>query len=87
MSNNAQHTEALMLQHTEENTMTKSPYEIRLDLVGMAIGILTQKAESANMQEMSNAERKGREVNLAPAPTAEEVIAEAEKLNEFVSHG
>ena len=49
----------------------KSPYEIRADLLRLAFDILQVKA---------SVEESG------IAPTAEEVIAEAKKLNEFVSN-
>lgn len=48
--------------------MSKTPYEIRLDLVKEAREILQAKAK--NSEEM---------------PSTEQVIAEAEKLNQFVS--
>jgi len=48
--------------------MSKTPYEIRLDLVREAKEILQAKAKGAS--EM---------------PSTEDVIAEAEKLNKFVS--
>lgn len=48
--------------------MSKTPYEIRLDLVKEAKEILQAKAK--NPEDM---------------PTTEEVLKEAERLNEFVS--
>tara|TARA_B110000977_G_C11083882_1_gene493868 strand:- start:109 stop:276 length:168 start_codon:yes stop_codon:yes gene_type:complete len=48
--------------------MSKTPYEIRLDLVKEAKEILQAKAK--NPEEM---------------PTTEDVLKEAERLNEFVS--
>lgn len=48
--------------------MSKTPYEIRLDLVKEAREILQARAKNA--EDM---------------PSTAEVIAEAEKLNEFVS--
>lgn len=48
--------------------MSKTPYEIRLDLVKEAREILQAKAK--NPEDM---------------PTTEEVLHEAERLNEFVS--
>lgn len=48
--------------------MSKTPYEIRLDLVKEAREILQAKAK--NPEDM---------------PTTSDVIAEAEKLNQFVS--
>ena len=48
--------------------MSKTPYEIRLDLVKEAKEILQAKAK--NPEDM---------------PTTDEVLKEAERLNEFVS--
>lgn len=48
--------------------MSKTPYEIRLDLIREAKEIL--QAQAATPKDM---------------PSTEEVIREAEKLNEFVS--
>jgi len=48
--------------------MSKTPYEIRLDLIREAKEIL--QAQASNPKEM---------------PSTEEVIKEAERLNEFVS--
>lgn len=48
--------------------MSKTPYEIRLDLIREAKEIL--QAQAGTPKEM---------------PTTEEVIKEAEKLNDFVS--
>lgn len=48
--------------------MSKTPYEIRLDLVREAKEIL--QAQASNPKEM---------------PSTEQVIREAEKLNDFVS--
>lgn len=52
---------------------SKTPYEIRLDLLVLARNILQSQYESQN-------ERTG-----ITAPTSEEILAEAEKLNAFVS--
>ena len=89
MSNHAHtHNEATMLQHTEDNTMAKSPYEIRLELIAMATSILTQQAEQKITQEHSNGDREQRAVKIDDfMPSSEEIIKEAEKLNEFVSNG
>jgi hypothetical protein len=54
----------------------KSPYEIRLDLLQLAFNILKEK------QVVSTGNTGG---DIAAAPTSEEVIIEATKLNEFVS--
>ena len=56
----------------------KTPYEIRLDLLFLASTILAEKhtVASLNMVEGSA---------LPSAPTSEEILQEAEKLNGFVS--
>jgi hypothetical protein len=53
---------------------SKTPYEIRLELLQLAQTILDAQHKS----------RAG-ERAASTAPTAEEVISEAEKLNAFVS--
>ena len=55
----------------------KSPFELRADLLKLAYDILlSQHAARAAEQGASDA---------ATAPTSEEVIEEAAKLNEFIS--
>jgi hypothetical protein len=51
----------------------KTPYEIRLELLQLAFGILLQKHQV-------NATGK-----IETSPTTEEVIVEAEKMNGFIS--
>lgn len=53
--------------------MAKNAYEIRLELLQLASTILTNKAAWQEDQDK------------VKAPTSEEIIAEAEKLNNFVS--
>lgn len=63
----------------------KTPYEIRLDLLTLAHKVLTQKAEAEAGQR---AEDGGSDkVIVTSAPSTEDVIAEAKKLNGFVSGG
>tara|TARA_A200000159_G_scaffold154100_1_gene166634 strand:- start:646 stop:849 length:204 start_codon:yes stop_codon:yes gene_type:complete len=59
----------------------KSGYQLRTELLGMAIGIVSDKVQ----REMENEHMKP-EGNRSPVPpfTTEEVIAEAEKLYAFV---
>jgi hypothetical protein len=60
----------------------KTPYEIRLDLLQLAFGILAAKHAATGAQESKACDR-----NIGPttSPTTEEVIAEAEKMNGFIS--
>ena len=61
----------------------KSPYEIRLDLLQLAQKICSDRKMAEAAQEQMD---QGKEVAmLTKAPTTEEVIAEAEKLNNFIS--
>ena len=53
---------------------SKTPYEIRLELLQLAQIILHNKYEADSRHE-----------SMKVAPTSEEIIAEAEKLNAFVS--
>ena len=61
--------------------INKSGYQLRSELLGMAIGIVDQRVQ----REMENEHMKP-EGNRSPVPpfTTEEVIAEAEKLYAFV---
>jgi len=67
--------------------MSKSPYEIRLDLLEMSIGILTQQAETMNTEKLTNAEKDGSSISLTNMPTTEQIMVEAKKMNVFVSDG
>lgn len=57
----------------------KTPYEIRLELLQLAFDILIQKHQAA-----SAASNTSNPV-VTSSPSTEEVIAEAEKLNVFIS--
>ena len=59
----------------------KSGYELRSDLLGMAIGIVDQKVQRMFENEHMKPEDKRNVVNPF---TTEDVIAEAEKLYAFV---
>lgn len=54
----------------------KTPYEIRLDLLQLAFDILVQKHVAAGVLNGNN---------VTTSPTTEEVIAEADKMNGFIS--
>lgn len=55
---------------------SKTPYEIRLDLLQLAFDILRTKHSAAGVINGNN---------ITTYPTTEEVIAEAEKMNMFIS--
>ena len=63
---------------------TKSPYELRADLLGMAIGIL-----EAQMHRKFENQHMLPEADRTPVEpfTVSEVLDVAEKLNSFVSNG
>lgn len=71
--------------------MSKSPYEIRLDLLKLAKETLFEPyySERSNLEQQWSA---ARDVNpnaafprMPSAPTTEDIIAEANKFNRFVS--
>ena len=55
----------------------KTPYEVRLELLQLAQGILHAQHEAHGVQNGNK---------VTTSPTTEEVIVEAEKLNTFVSN-
>tara|TARA_Y100000034_G_scaffold116712_1_gene155378 strand:- start:106 stop:309 length:204 start_codon:yes stop_codon:yes gene_type:complete len=60
----------------------KSGYEIRSELLGMAIGIV----ESRNSREFDNEMIKAEDQRQPVPPyTTEDIIAEAEKLYQFIN--
>lgn len=59
----------------------KSGYELRTDLLGMAMGIVDQRVNRA--MENEHMKPEGQRVPVTPF-TTEEVITEAEKLYAFV---
>ena len=62
---------------------SKSAYEIRESLLVLAYDILMAKARAAD-GKISKEEGKNLE-HVLSSPTTEEIIAEASKLNDFVS--
>jgi hypothetical protein len=75
---------------------TKSPFEIRLDLLHLAQSILSDRSwQKRNVLEQNwNAQRENALIKTPVPPfpemdsvTTEDIIAEAKKLNEFVSNG
>ena len=69
--------------HKEEEMgdSKKSGYELRSDLLGMAIGIVDQKVQ--RLFENEHLKPEGRRCPVDPF-TTEDVIVEAEKLYAFV---
>lgn len=61
--------------------LKKSGYELRSDLLGMAIGIVDQKVQ--RLFENEHLKPEGQRNAVVPF-TTEDVIAEAEKLYAFV---
>lgn len=61
---------------------SKTPYEIRLELLQLASGILMAQHAARSAEE---AKGDGRAFGTTTAPTTEEIIAEADKMNSFVS--
>jgi hypothetical protein len=59
----------------------KSGYQLRTDLLGMAIGVVDQKVQ--RLFENEHMKPEGTRNSIAPF-TTEDVIAEAEKLYAFV---
>jgi len=54
--------------------ISKTPYEIRLELLQLAFQVLVKKHEAVVAGG-----------KITTSPTTEEVIAEAEKMNTFIS--
>jgi len=73
--------------------MSKTPYEIRLDLLRLAKESLFEPYFYArsNKELEWNAQRDANPnapfPEMPTAPTSEDIISEAKKLNEFVSKG
>lgn len=81
--------------------MTKNPYELRFELLSMAMSIESER-RAAQMMKVENdwmaqceAARaiadKGRDLNLPPFPTLpavseEDIIRTAKRLNKFISN-
>lgn len=82
---------------------TKTPFEIRTELLSQAQSILFEKMMAERMRLENDWNLKRDEWSLksvsageshplppfpvVPSPTTEEIIAEARKLNDFVSNG
>ena len=67
--------------------MAKSPYELRTELLNMAMQLLIQEREAAANQADLDRYKETAElvrVGVTQPITTEEVIAEARKLNNFI---
>jgi hypothetical protein len=62
-------------------TTPKTPYEIRLDLLQLAFDVLVQKHQAL----AANKTHDPASMLVTSSPSTEEVIAEAEKMNAFIS--
>lgn len=84
------------------NMTNKTPYELRLELLQLAQSILNDKnwAERQRLENDWNVDREvylskamnSKEATLPAYPTmptisSEDIVAEAKKLNDFVSNG
>ena len=58
----------------------KTAYEIRLDLLQLAFEVLTAKHKADAVTALKNGTTEA-----STSPTTEEVIAEADKMNAFIS--
>lgn len=58
-------------------TTSKTPYEIRLELLQLAQLILNEKHKAIGVANGNN---------VSTSPTTEEIIAEAERMNSFISN-
>lgn len=64
-------------------TTPKTAYEIRLELLQLAFDVLVKKHEAAAVASYDKFSNEF--LGARTSPTTEEVIAEAEKMNTFVS--
>ena len=83
--------------------MSKTPYELRTDLLSMAVGIVSEKHYQENQRRTNDWEKEcdvlthlmcadNVTANYPKAPvnssaSAEEIIEMANKLNDFVTNG
>lgn len=81
-SNHSQYDKQNRQQRRKPMSQGKSAYEIRASLLELAFKIATHKHHA---ESQAKAEKSGGDCYSSTSPTTEEVIAEAEKLNDFVS--
>jgi hypothetical protein len=68
-------------------TASKTPYEIRLELLQLAQTILHEKHAAMAADNALNNHNVIGQSQATTSPTTEEIITEANKLNSFVSNG
>jgi len=62
-------------------TLSKTPYEIRLELLQLSFEILSSKCQA----DAGKCSSKDGNIIITTSPSTEDVIAEAEKMNAFIS--
>ncbi len=69
----------------KENNMSKTPYEIRLELLKMAQDQLTQRYYTDLNIKQTNSQMRNEPLTEVPAfPTTQEILSEAETFKTFV---
>ena len=63
----------------------KTPYEIRSDLLHLAYSIVKGRIEAEAAQNPVVDDNGTCSIAITKSPTVEEIVAEAQKLNSFVS--
>lgn len=68
--------------------MSKSPYELRTELLNMAITVLLAQHRAEHARQLQDKflsdGKEPQDFGVPTAPTTEEIIEEAQKLNEFI---
>jgi hypothetical protein len=64
--------------------MSKSPYELRTELLNMAITILHAQHSADHSKKMQALGKDAADCGPPTAPTTEQIIEEAQKLNDFI---
>ena len=63
----------------------RTPFEVRLELLQLATSILLERHRA--LASASNKHLSAIDLLVSTSPTTDEIIAEANKLNDFVSNG
>ena len=63
----------------------KTPYEIRSDLLHLAFNIVKGRIEAEAASTPVRGEDGTYQIVITKSPTVEEIVTEAQKLNNFVS--
>lgn len=68
--------------------MSKSPFELRTELLNMALTVLLAQHSAAHARELQQLQKDHTtpisDPGVPTAPTTDEIIAEATKLNQFI---